>query len=90
MDQLIAPLPRGVPGRALIEHLTPLAHFADPTDILTDPDFAHDPSKIFLGVIGEMLIGAHLDSHMRTCAHSRKRRNIRMPRYAASKRIARL
>jgi len=81
MDQLIVPLPRGVPGRALIEHLTPLAQFADPADILTDPDYAHDPSKIFLGVIGETLIGAHLDSHMLTVAGSRqgKGRNVIIP-----------
>ena len=81
MDQLIAPLPRGVPGRALIDHLTPLAQFADPADILADPSFAHDPSKVFLGVIGETFIGAHLDSHMLTVAGSRqgKGRNVIIP-----------
>jgi len=72
MDQLIAPLPRGVPGRALIDHLTPLAQFADPADILADPSFVYEPSKVFLGVIGETFIGAHLDSHMLTVAGSRQ------------------
>jgi type IV secretion system protein VirD4 len=48
----LAEMPRGVPGRALDEHATPAAEFADPEKVLRSPAFAFDRSKLLLGVLG--------------------------------------
>lgn len=80
-DKLIHLLPRGVPGRLPIDGLTPQAQFADPQRLRLDPAWHHESGKIYLGMVGDQPIGAHLDSHFMTVAGSRqgKGRNVVVP-----------
>jgi type IV secretion system protein VirD4 len=80
-DRLIELLPRGVPGRAPIEALTPQAQFVDPERLLQDPAWRHDGKRLYLGMVGDQPIGAHLETHVMTVAGSRqgKGRNVILP-----------
>ena len=49
-------LPRGVPSRALHEHQTPAAAFADPKQIQAAHHLRYTTDKIFLGVIGGEMV----------------------------------
>ena len=83
---LLADLPRGVASRALHEHQTPTAAFADPEQIKAAAHLRYTPDKIFLGVIGGamvedaageryvtggQLIGLETDQHATLIAGSR-------------------
>ena len=72
----IARFPRGVPGRSERSNISPYALWADPGAIASHPHWAYSPGKIFLGSIGEKLIGFSDDRHLMTIAGSRAGKGI--------------
>jgi len=76
LTMLFDDFPRGVTTRNLNEHHTPLAAWTRPEDIAAAPPLRYDPTKIFLGKIGETLIGVADDRHMVTVAGSRAGKGV--------------
>jgi type IV secretion system protein VirD4 len=68
--------PRGVPGRDLRNNIAPYALWADPRFIGTHPHWEYAPGKIFLGALGDRLIGVSDDRHMMTVAGSRAGKGV--------------
>lgn len=68
--------PRGVTTRNLNEHRTPLAAWARPEDVAAAPALQYDPSKFFLGKIGDTAIGVADDRHIVTIAGSRSGKGV--------------
>jgi type IV secretion system protein VirD4 len=72
----ISKFPRGVPGRDLRNNIAPFAVWADPRFIGTHPHWGYEPGKVFLGALGERLIGVRDDRHMMTIAGSRAGKGV--------------
>ena len=68
--------PRGVPGRDLRDNIAPFAVWADPRFIGSHPHWGYTPGKVFLGALGERLIGVTDDRHMMTIAGSRAGKGV--------------
>lgn len=68
--------PRGIPKRALRDNIAPFAAWADPAFIGSHPHWAYEPGKVFLGAIGDHLIGVTDDRHMMTVAGSRAGKGV--------------
>jgi type IV secretion system protein VirD4 len=68
--------PRGVPGRDLRNNIAPYALWADPYFIGSHPHWEYSRGKIFLGALGERLIGVSDDRHMMTVAGSRAGKGV--------------
>jgi type IV secretion system protein VirD4 len=72
----ISKFPRGVPGRDLRSNIAPFAQWADPKFIAQHPFWQYQPGKIFLGRIGEKLIGVSDDRHMQLLAGTRAGKGV--------------
>lgn len=72
----IKSFPRGVPGRALRSNSAPFALWADPKFISTHPHWAYESGKVFLGTLGDRLIGVKDDRHIMTIAGSRAGKGV--------------
>ncbi len=72
----IRKFPRGVPGRDLRDNIAPFALWADPRFVGTHPHWGYEPGKVFLGELGERLIGVNDDRHMMTVAGSRAGKGV--------------
>jgi type IV secretion system protein VirD4 len=72
----IGKFPRGVPDRDLKSNIAPYAVWADPKFICSHPHWKYEPGKIFLGRIGEKLIGVSDDRHMLTVAGNRAGKGV--------------
>jgi type IV secretion system protein VirD4 len=68
--------PRGVPGRDLRNNIAPFAVWADPNFIIQHPHWNYEPGKIFLGALGNYLIGVKDDRHIMTVAGSRAGKGV--------------
>ncbi|MGE3335580.1 MAG: type IV secretory system conjugative DNA transfer family protein, partial [Rhodospirillaceae bacterium] len=73
---MLEDFPRGVTTRNLNEHRTPLAAWARPEDVAAAPALQYDPSKFFLGKIGDTAIGVADDRHIVTIAGSRSGKGV--------------
>lgn len=72
----ISKFPRGVPGRDLRNNIAPFAAWADPKYIGTHPHWTYAPGKVFLGALGDKLVGVNDDRHMMTVAGSRAGKGV--------------
>lgn len=72
----ITKFPRGVPGRDLRNNIAPYAVWADPNFIGTHPFWAYEPGKVFVGALGNRLIGVADDRHIMTVAGSRAGKGV--------------
>src|SRR5689334_11658422 len=72
----LSKFPRGVRGRHLRDNIAPYAQFADPRVIAQHPHWQYQPGKIFLGRVGEQLIGVHDDRHLLTIAGNRAGKGV--------------
>src|SRR5271170_4794674 len=72
----ITKFPRGIPGRDLRHNIAPFAAWADPNFIGTHPHWAYAPGKVFVGALGNRLIGVHDDRHIMTVAGSRAGKGV--------------
>lgn len=72
----ITKFPRGVPGRDLRNNIAPFAAWADPNFIGTHPFWGYGPGKIFVGALGNRLLGVHDDRHVMTVAGSRAGKGV--------------
>src|SRR5579863_3153589 len=72
----ITKFPRGVPGRDLRNNIAPHALWADPNFIGTHPHWKYESGKVFLGSIGNQLIGVSDDRHLMTIAGSRAGKGV--------------
>lgn len=72
----ISKFPRGVPGRDLRNNIAPHAQWADPKFIGTHAHWKYEPGKVFLGALGQQLIGVYDDRHMMTIAGSRAGKGV--------------
>lgn len=72
----IAKFPRGVPGRSEKSNIAPYAVWADLSYIASHPHWEYGPGKIFLGALGDRLIGAADDRHIITVAGSRAGKGV--------------
>ena len=72
----IQTFPRGVPRRDLRNNIAPYAQWADPNWIGNHPFWAYQPGKVFVGAVGNNLIGVSDDRHMMTIAGSRAGKGV--------------
>lgn len=72
----ITKFPRGIPGRELSSNIAPHALWADPNFISSHSHWKYEPGKIFLGAIGNQLIGVSDDRHVMTIAGSRAGKGV--------------
>jgi type IV secretion system protein VirD4 len=72
----ITRFPRGVPGRDLRNNIAPHALWADPNFIGTHEHWKYEPGKVFLGALGNRMIGVSDDRHMMTIAGSRAGKGV--------------
>ena len=72
----ISKFPRGVAGRDLRDNIAPFAVWADPKFIGTHPHWSYAPGKIFLGALGERMIGVSDARHRMTVAGSRAGKGV--------------
>lgn len=72
----ISKFPRGVRGRHPRDQIAPFAEWADPKMIAEHPHWAYEPGKIFLGRVGDKLIGVNDDRHLLTIAGNRAGKGI--------------
>ena len=72
----ISQFPRGVPGRDLRSNVAPNALWEDPNRIAGHKHWRYEPGKVFLGAVGQQLIGVDDDRHMMTIAGSRAGKGV--------------
>lgn len=71
MTNLLADLPRGVPAQKDTDMSAPKAQWYAPETIAGAAKGHYAPHKVFLGAVGDTLIGVEDDRHMLTIAGSR-------------------
>jgi type IV secretion system protein VirD4 len=72
----LAKFPRGVPGRSLRNNIAPHAEWANPAFIGSHPRWGYAPGKIFIGALGDQMMGIDDDRHMMTVAGSRAGKGV--------------
>ena len=72
----ITKFPRGVPGRDLRLNIAPHVVWAAPDYIATHERWRYEPGKIFLGSLGQQIIGVDDDRHLMTIAGSRAGKGV--------------
>lgn len=72
----LSKFPRGVPGRDLRDNIAPFAVWADPRFIGSHAHWGYAPGKVFLGALGDRMIGVSDDRHLMTIAGSRAGKGV--------------
>ena len=72
----ISKFPRGVPRRDLRNNIAPFAVWTDANWIANHPFWNYEPGKVFVGAVGDKMIGVADDRHMMTVAGSRAGKGV--------------
>ena len=72
----ISKFPRGVPRRDLRNNIAPFAVWTDADWIASHPFWNYQPGKVFVGAVGDKMIGVTDDRHMMTVAGSRAGKGV--------------
>lgn len=72
----IGKFPRGVPKRDLRNNIAPFAVWMDPNWIGQHPFWKYQPGKVFVGAVGDNMIGVTDDRHLMTVAGSRAGKGV--------------